>query len=381
MDVNMGNVLGLVFANMHDTTLGDMTKNRTMGSVMFGGRYRLIDFPLSNMVNSGISEVGVITKSNYQSLLDHLGSAREWDLARKKGGLYILPPFGNVESTLYRGRIEALYGAMSFIKHSRAKYVVLSDCDVVTNIDYKPIVAAHIESGADITAVAHTGVYSSEDIKTSTVFNVDADKNVTSVLINPDISGTCTTSLNVFVMSMDFLIETVNDAMARGNVSFERNILQEKCRELKIKIYEYDNYFSKLNSPESYFKSNMALLEPENARKLFVPKRSIYTKVSDNAPVKYDLDSKVSNSLIADGCIIEGEVENSVLFRGVKVGKGAKVKNCILMQGTVVGDNAELNYLITDKNVSICENHILTSSPQYPMFVGKGASGEKGRND
>ena len=374
MDVNMGNVLGLVFANMHDTTLGDMTKNRTMGSVMFGGRYRLIDFPLSNMVNSGISEVGVITKSNYQSLLDHLGSAREWDLARKKGGLYILPPFGNVESTLYRGRIEALYGAMSFIKHSRAKYVVLSDCDVVTNIDYKPIVAAHIESGADITAVAHTGVYSSDDIKTSTVFNVDADKNVTSVLINPDISGTCTTSLNVFVMSMDFLIETVNDAMARGNVSFERNILQEKCRELKIKIYEYDNYFSKLNSPESYFKSNMALLEPENARKLFVPKRSIYTKVSDNAPVKYDLDSKVSNSLIADGCIIDGEVENSVLFRGVKVGKGAKVKNCILMQGTVVGDNAELNYLITDKNVSICENHILTSSPQYPMYVGKGAS-------
>lgn len=374
MDVNMGNVLGLVFANMHDTTLGDMTKNRTMGSVMFGGRYRLIDFPLSNMVNSGISEVGVITKSNYQSLLDHLGSAREWDLARKKGGLYILPPFGNVESTLYRGRIEALYGAMSFIKHSRAKYVILSDCDVVTNIDYKPIVAAHIESGADITAVAHTGVYSSDDIKTSTVFNVDADKNVTSVLINPDISGTCTTSLNVFVMSMDFLIETVNDAMARGNVSFERNILQEKCRELKIKIYEYDNYFSKLNSPESYFKSNMALLEPENARKLFVPKRSIYTKVSDNAPVKYDLDSKVSNSLIADGCIIEGEVENSVLFRGVKVGKGAKVKNCILMQGTVVGDNAELNYLITDKNVSICENHILTRSPQYPMYVGKGAS-------
>lgn len=374
MDVNMGNVLGLVFANMHDTTLGDMTKNRTMGSVMFGGRYRLIDFPLSNMVNSGISEVGVITKSNYQSLLDHLGSAREWDLARKKGGLYILPPFGNVESTLYRGRIEALYGAMSFIKHSRAKYVILSDCDVVTNIDYKPIVAAHIESGADITAVAHTGVYSSDDIKTSTVFNVDADKNVTSVLINPDISGTCTTSLNVFVMSMDFLIETVNDAMARGNVSFERNILQEKCRELKIKIYEYDNYFSKLNSPESYFKSNMALLEPENARKLFVPKRSIYTKVSDNAPVKYDLDSKVSNSLIADGCIIEGEVENSILFRGVKVGKGAKVKNCILMQGTVVGDNAELSYLITDKNVSICENHILTSSPQYPMYVGKGAS-------
>ena len=374
MDVNMGNVLGLVFANMHDTTLGDITKNRTMGSVLFGGRYRLIDFPLSNMVNSGISEIGVITKSNYQSLLDHLGSAREWDLARKKGGLFILPPFGNVESTLYRGRIEALYGAMSFIKHSRAKYVILSDCDVVTNIDYRPILSQHIESGADITAVLNTGVYSSEETKTATVLNTDADGRVSSVLISPDISGTCKMSLNMFVMNMDFLTETIKDSMARGLVSFERNIIQERCKELKIMTYEYDNYFSKLNSPSSYFAANMKLLDPENAQKLFVPKRSIYTKVSDNAPAKYDLDCTVKNSLVADGCIIEGEVENCVLFRGVKVGKGAKVKNCILMQDTVVGDNTELNYLITDKNVNICQNHILTSSPEYPMYVGKGAT-------
>lgn len=374
MDVNMGNVLGLVFANMHDTTLGDMTKNRTMGSVMFGGRYRLIDFPLSNMVNSGISEVGVITKSNYQSLLDHLGSAREWDLARKKGGLYILPPFGNVESTLYRGRIEAIYGAMSFISHSTAKYVVMTDCDVITNIDYKPIVAKHIESGADITVVTHTGVYTSEELKTATVVNTDDEGNVTSVLIQPELSGTCTASLNMFVMSMEFMKDLVKDAIARGLVSFEKNILQERCGELKIKTYEYSNYFRKLNSPSSYFAANMDILDPENARKLFVPKRSIYTKVSDNAPAKYDLNCKVNNSLVADGCIIEGEVENSVLFRGVKVGKGAKVKNCILMQGTVVGDGAQLNYIVTDKNVTVTDKHILTSSSEYPMYVAKGAT-------
>lgn len=374
MDVNMGNVLGLVFANMHDTTVGDLTKNRTMGSILFGGRYRLIDFPLSNMVNSGITEVGVITKSNYQSLLDHLGSAREWDLARKKGGLYILPPFGNVDSKLYRGRIEALYGAMSFIKHSMASYVVLSDCDIVTNMDFKPMVAQHIESGADITVVAHTGAYDSEDIKHSTVLNMDDENNVKSVLIQPDISGTCTASLNVFVMSKQFLIDMISDSIARGNVSFETDILQAKCGELNIKVFEYANYFSKISSVASYFKANQELLNPENARKLYLPKRSIYTKVSDNAPVKYDLDSKVSNSLIADGCIVEGEVENSILFRGVKVAKGAKVKNCILMQGTVVGNNSEVNYLITDKNVNIGENHILTSAPSYPMYVGKGAS-------
>lgn len=374
MDVNMGNVLGLIFANMHDGTLGDLTEKRTMGSVLFGGRYRLIDFPLSNMVNSGISEVGVVTKSNYQSLLDHLGSGREWDLSRKKGGLYIIPPFGNVDSKLYRGRIEALYGAMGFIKHSLAEYIVISDCDIITNMDFKPIVKQHVESGADITVVAHTGAYYAEDIKKSTVFNVGEDGYVKSVLIQPDLSGTCTTSLNIFVMKKDFLIDMIQDAMARGNVSFERNILQEKCVELKIKTFEYSNYFSKITNLQSYFKANMELLNAENSHSLYLPKRPIYTKVSDNAPAKYDLNCSVNNSLVADGCIIEGEVENSILFRGVKVGKGAKVKNSILMQGTEVGDNAEVNYLITDKDVKISDNHILTSAPTYPMYVGKGAS-------
>lgn len=373
MSVNMGNVLGLVFANMHDMTVGDLTKNRTMGSVLFGGRYRLIDFPLSNMVNSGINAVGVITKDNYQSLLDHLGSAREWDLARKKGGLYILPPFGNAGASLYTGRIEALNGAMSFIRHSMCEYVVMSDCDVVTNIDYKPIVERHAESGADITIVAHTGQYSNEDIKMSTVLNTDENGKVQSVLIRPDISGTCTTSLNVFVMKKDFLIELVTDLIARGQVSFETDVLQAKCGELNIQAYEYNNYFSKITSVNSYFKANMELLDPANASKLYLPKRSIYTKVSDNAPAKYDLNCSVKNSLIADGCIIEGEVENSVIFRGVKIGKNARVRNCILMQGTVVGDGAECNYLITDKNVTIGSGHILTSAPTYPMYVAKGA--------
>ena len=374
MDVNMGNVLGLVFANMHDMTVGDLTKNRTMGSILFGGRYRLIDFPLSNMVNSGITNVGVITKSNYQSLLDHLGSGREWDLSRKKGGLYILPPFGNVTSNLYRGRIEALYGAMSFIKHALADYVVLADCDTVTNMDFKPIVARHVESGADITVVAHTGVYDTEVINGSTVLSTDAEGRVRSVLIHPDISGTCTLSLNFFVMNKQFLIDMVSDAIARGMVSFETDILQARCDELNIMVYEYDNYFSKISSVATYLKANQELLDPENARKLFLPKRAIYTKVSDNAPVKYDLDSKVTNSLVADGCIIEGEVENSVLFRGVKVAKGAKVKNCILMQGTSVGAKSDVNYVITDKNVVIGDNHILNGAPSYPMYVGKGAS-------
>jgi glucose-1-phosphate adenylyltransferase len=291
----MGNVLGLVFANMHDMTVGDLTKNRTMGSVLFGGRYRLIDFPLSNMVNSGISSVGVITKDNYQSLLDHLGSAREWDLARKKGGLYILPPFGNANASLYTGRIEALHGAVSFIRHSLCEYVILSDCDVVTNIDYRKIVDRHEETGADITVVTHNGQYTSEEIKVSTVLNTDESGRVQSVLIRPDLSGICTTSLNIFVMKKDFLIDLVNDLFARGQVSFEHDVLQSKCGELKIMAYEYDEYFSKITSVGSYFKANMDLLDPANAAKLYLPKRPIYTKVRDNAPAKYDLNCVVKN--------------------------------------------------------------------------------------
>lgn len=371
---NMGKVLGIVFANMHDSTVKDLTKERTMGSVLFGGRYRMIDFPLSNFVNSGISTVGVITKYNYQSLIDHLGTGREWDLSRKKGGLILLPPFSNVESKLYRGRLEALYGVLNFIKSVHAEYVLMSDCDVVANIDYKPVLAAHIESGADITCIAHTGQYNSELIKESTVLSIDSNNRVKDVLIGSSLSGVCTLSLNMFIIKKNFLVDLVQTAIAQGRYSFERDILQSKLNELKIVAYEYSGYFKKIYSEKSYFDANMDLLNIESCKELFTPKRPIYTKVRDNAPSKYGLNSYVSNSLIADGCVIEGTVENSVLFRGVNVGKGVKVKNAILMQDTIIGDGSEVKNVITDKNVSIGNDRTLISSDDYPMFIGKGAS-------
>lgn len=374
MALNMGSVMGIVFANMHDNTINEITKSRTMGSVLFGGRYRLIDFPLSNMANSGVSEVAVITKENYQSLLDHLGSAREWDLARKKGGLHILPPFGNVEAGLYRGRLEALYGAISFLKASRTEYVILSDCDIIATIDYKPIVKAHVESGADITMVTNTDVYSSEVVAASTVVTSDETGRVVSVLHKPAISGECTICLNMFVLKKSFLIELLEDGIARGHYSFERDVLQRKVDELNIRTYEFNEYFSKIYSMNSYYMANLDLIKPENSKRLYNSKRPIYTKVRDNAPSKYDLDCMVKSSLIADGCIIEGEVENSVLFRGVRVGKGAKVKNSILMQDTVVEDNAVVTNVISDKNVTIGENKLISSSEDHPIYIGKGAS-------
>lgn len=367
------NVLGLIFSNMHDSTIPDLTKSRTMGSVLFGGRYRLIDFPLSNMVNSGIDEVGVITKSNYQSLLDHLGSGSEWDLASKNGGLHLLPPFSHVSSGMYRGRMEALYGVWDFIKNSKADYVVLSDCDVIANIDYSDIVDAHIESGADITAVYAKDVLSAEQAQCSTVFGINDDGRIVDVLTDPYISGACNVSLNMFVLSKEFLKNLVLEANSRGLISFEKDILQARTHDYKIIAYRFDGYFSKITSMDTFYKANMNLLNTTNREKLFIANRPIYTKVRDNPPVKYGIGAKVKNSLIGDGCIIEGTVENSVLFRGVKVGKGAVIKNCILMQDTTIGTKCELSCVVSDKNVKISDMRMLTGSENYPLYLGKGA--------
>lgn len=368
------NVLGLVFASMHDSTVVELTKQRTMGSILFGGRYRLIDFPLSNMVNSGITEVGVITKSNYGSLLDHLGTGREWDLARKKGGLNLLPPFSqNGSGGVYRGRLEALNNVWGFVEHSKCEYVVLSDCDYVCNIDFEKVVNKHIESGADITVVYGNYKYSEDSGACVDVLEMDDAGRIKSVLIDPQISGNCKICLDMYVMRKDFLAKLVKDAASRNQYSLIVDCLQARAGEFNFMGYEFDGYFSRIDSVKSYYKANMALLKAENREALFKPDFPIYTKTRDNGPVKYGIDAKVKNSLIADGCVIEGTVENSILFRGVKVGKGCVVKDCVLMQGTTISNNCSLTAVITDKNVETAEDRVLTGSDSYPLYIGKNA--------
>lgn len=372
MDVN-NRVLGLIFASLHDSSVMELTKVRTMGSILFGGRYRLIDFPLSNMVNSGVSEVGVITKSNYGSLMDHLGSGREWDLARKRGGLHLLPPFSHEGGGIYRGRLEALNNVWSYVGNAQADYIILSDCDIITTIDFRKVIKAHEESGADITAVYAKDKADPEDPHYGDIFEFDENGKITEVLINPEISGEVNRSLDMFVLSKDFLKKIVKDAAARGKYSFEKDVLQAEKDKYKFYGYRHDGYFSKIDSMSSYFKANLDLLNFENRQKLFNPDFPIYTKVRDNAPVKYGLESDVKNSEIADGCIIEGTVENSILFRGVKVEKGAVVKNCVLQQGTSIGKGCSIEAVITDKNVEISEDKVLTGSKDYPVYIAKNA--------
>ena len=369
MSVNY-NVLGLIFASMHDSYVSELTKQRTMGSIPFGGRYRLIDFPLSNMVNSSVSEVGVITKSNYGSLLDHLGSGRDWDLSRKKGGLHLLPPYSQTGG-IYKGRLDALSNVWSFVEHSTAKYVIMANCDVVTTIDFNPVLNQHMESGADITLIYSKGYYDSEKNSCATILEFDENNHLKDVLVDPQISGECNMWLEMFIISRDFLKKIVFEAASRNQSSFTREILQGRKDEYKIMGYEHKGIFTRIDSVQSYYNANQMLLETEKRNALFVKNMPIYTKIGDNGPVKYGLDSSIKNSLIADGCVIEGTVENSILFRGVKVGKGTVVKNCVLLQGTKVGSNCSISYVITDKNVEVSNDKVLTGSETYPLYIGK----------
>lgn len=366
-------ILGVIFANMHEDVIPELTRRRTMGSVLFGGRYRLIDFALSNLVNSGVSEVGVITKSNYQSLLDHLGSGREWDMARKNGGLHLLPPFSSISSGMYRGRLEALYGISDFIKCSDADYVIMTDCDVVTSLDYNAVFEAHVKSGADITAVYSSANLTIDEAEHGNVLGIDDSGRVNNVLINPQISGECNVALNSYIISKDLLMSIVMDGAAKGIYSFAKSILQDKCSNYKIMAYKHDGYFSKITSIKTYYDANMALLDTACRRKLFPENAPVYTKIRDNPPAKFAIGANVKNSLIADGCIIEGTVENSILFRGAKVGKGTVIKDSIIMQDTVIGKGCHVECMITDKIVNITDGKILTGSKNYPVYVGKGA--------
>ena len=373
MSYNMTNVLGILFANTHEGSVPELASKRTMASIPFGGRFRMVDFPLSGMSNSGMSKVGIITRANYQSLLDHIGSARPWDLSRTDGGLTLLAPFGrNTDTGLFRGKLEALYSCISFIRHTDCEYTVLTDCDLVINPDFHHLVDAHIESGADITAVCHTDEYTEEETKDASCFKLGENGRVEAVAINRAMAGRRTMDLNIYVMKTSLLISLVEDLVSHGKYSFSRDVLQEKAGELDIRAYEFDGFYRRICDLDSYYKANMALLDHENLAKLVKSERPVYTKDRADAPARYGFNCSVKNSLIANGCIIEGVVENSILFRGVKVGKGTIVKNAILMQDTVVGKDCCLLNVITDKNVTVNDGQTVTSAESCPLYISKG---------
>ena len=365
------NMMGIIFSNIYDERMGEIATHRTMASVPFGGRYRLIDFVLSSMVNSGITNVGVITKQNYQSLMDHLGNGKEWDLDRKVDGLFILPPFNQGQKSIYRGKLEALWGALSFLKRSNEEYVLLADTNIICNIDYREMLKQHVESGAQISVITKRETIENAGDVRELIVRSDFSGRVVDVLMHYSVPGVVNAGIGMYIMKRSFLIDILQDAHSYNLVDFEQDIIQAKRSYLNIGEISFNGEVLRVEGVGNYFAANMALLNSEVRNEIFTEGSPIYTKVRDEFPTHYRKGCNIKNSLIADGCIIEGEVENSVIFRGVTVGPGARIKNCIIMQGTKIEENVELDYTICDKNVVVTRGRLLMGAPAHQIIISK----------
>ncbi len=370
---------GIIFSNIHDNNIPELTRLRTIASVPFACRYRFIDFTLSNMVNSNIYNINLITHLNYHSLMDHIGSGKDWDLARRSGGIKFLPPnitaYANNTSLQFQTRLEALKSVAYSIQRIKDDYVVLSDCDVICNVDLNDIISDHIKNDADITIAVKSMTLTPEQARVNVLYESDPEGRITDILSYPtNFAGQADVALNIVVMKTEYLQQVVLDAVAHNYVSMTRDVMSRNMKHANYRVYKYDGYFATINSFAEYYAYSMNLLTDSTARNaLFnVKNRPIYTKVRNSVPTYYGQNSSAKDSMIADGCTIEGVVENSILFRGVKVGRNATVKNCILMQDTIVGDGAFLNHVITDKNAVVRDNRMLAGADVQPFYVTKG---------
>ncbi|MBQ9783377.1 MAG: glucose-1-phosphate adenylyltransferase subunit GlgD [Clostridia bacterium] len=371
-------VAGLIFSNIHNSSIPELTNIRTMASVPFGCRYRLVDFPLSNMVNSGINKIGIITHNNYQSLMDHIGTGKDWDLARRSGGIKLLPPFittyeNSNGGRLYTSRLEALMGVSNFISRCDEDYIVLSDCDGICTIDLTDVIKQHVDTAADLTIVTRKVAPGGDIAPRSKVITSDADGRITDVSSYVEGEEVSEISTNIMVVSRMFLLNAISDAGAHGYTDFYRDIVAKRAAKTRFFRYLYEGIFIQITSLESYFQNSMKLLDPQVRNGLLTPERPVYTKLRNSSPTRYTSESNVVNSYVADGCVIEGTVENCILFRGVRIGKGTVVKNSILLQDTFTGNNVSLNCVITDKNVVIRDGRMLSGHESMPFFIPKGS--------
>ncbi len=367
--------LGIIFPNQYDELVPELTSVRLMASIPFASRYRMIDFPLSSMVHSGITNISVLARSNYHSLMDHLGSGREWDLSRKNGGLTVWPPFAEKTMQRYKGRVEALVHITGFLAEQKEKYVILSDTNIATSFDFKEFIQYHVDSEAVVT-VAYTrqelpeSIMNARQMDKGMYYTYEIEDGVVKdIFINKQDPGIQNFGMNIYCIGRETLIKMINESYMRGGVYFERDILQHTIDVAKVAGFCFDKYYGRISDMKSYFDENLRLLQEENLDKLF--NKPVYTKLRDDNPTRYMEGSVVKNVMAADGCVIEGDVENCVLFRGVRIGKGAVVKNCVLMQDTVVEENANMDHIITDKDARITAGQEIQGTDSLPVYVAK----------
>lgn len=302
--------------------------------------------------------------------MDHVGSGRAWDLSRKNSGLTVFPPHSLAQEHYYHGRIQAIHNIIKYIINSNVEYVVMMDCNHVCNIDIRQMIECHINSGADVTMACRERIAGESTASDCIAVHCDDSGRIDDMLINASDEDSLL-SMNVFVISRNLLVELIEQAHSRMKVFFEQDILCANIDKLNIHAYKFSGFCRRLYDLKSYFDANMALLDPQNMRSLFPEDRPVYTKVRDQAPVRYGLNAHVKNTLAADGCVILGDVENCLLFRGVTVGENTTLRNCIVMQDTVIGGDSSLEYVITDKEVTINPGHRLTGDENYPLYIKK----------
>ena len=372
----INSVFGLIYTGENNPRMRDLTLSRAVAALPFGGRYRSVDFILSDMVHSGITSVGLITQKNYHSLMDHLGAGKEWDLHRKREGLFMLPPFLTKENTgLYRGSVDALRSCMGYARRCPQQYVLLSGSHTIFNTDFRGMFEQHIKTGADITLMYNEdSSFDPEDQNMDLRLIMDDKGRVTEMEFDPYRPRTDCQCCDVIIMDKLLLEDLVEEAYARGEYDFFRDILLKKCASLKIYGYRYGGYVARLNSVSSYFKHNMALLDPAVRADLFNRERPVYTKVKDEVSARYGAEARVTNAMLADGCDINGTVEDSILFRGVKIGRGTVVKNSLLLQGVTVGENCTLDHVVLDKGATIRDGRTLIGYDGFPIILRKNAT-------
>lgn len=360
-------VLGFIFAGTLDDKIPELAASRTTASIPVGGKYRVIDFVLSNMSNAGINNVGIIAKSNFLSLTDHVGSGSAYDLSKRRSSLTLLTPYGGKSFSSY---VETIYNMHGYLDNCREEYVLISPGNVITNFDYTDLFDFHSKHNADITLVYQTGVVPAGYERPLTV-DVDENGKVQQLFVRPGATDEVVNQVyGSMLIKKSLMMEEIRKALSLNRLDFKR-LLQDMLGRYSVYAFENKGYTAAISSINEYFNFNMDLMKKEVRDELFNPKRPIYTKVRDDAPSKYGLNSSVKNSIIAQGCVIDGEVENCVISKGVYVGEGAKLSNCIVMQDTKIGKDTNLNYVIIDKDVTIKDGRSLMGFDSYPIYIAK----------
>ena len=370
------NAAGIIFSSLNDNNLSRLTSDRAVAAIPFACRYRLVDFCLSNLVNANISNISIVANYNYRSLVEHIGSGKDWDLARREGGINVISPYQTAKSSslkIFSTHLEALKNMREYIDEFKEDFVILMDSDNVLNLDVADLIRHHEKTDANITMVTKKidKAFSSKHprLMVSSVAGRVTDLALSSVYNerNPELC------LNIYVMRTVYLKKLIEEAEAY-NLNSLTGYIQKGFKHMNCRTYSYSGYVASVSSFLDYYKCSMELVNnPKSAESLLWKKNSpVFTRVHNSAPTVYKGDSKVENSMIADECVIEGTVINSVLFRGVKVGKGAVVKNSVLFHGTTVGDNASLNCIVTDKDVYVTDGVTLSGNDNMPFYIQRG---------